>query len=344
MSDLYVSHNDLWRRGDGSTVARVVTPTDPGGGATDYTMPSGVIIPAGFENPSTVGLAVEGIAVGDLTPSGSITTTANGQIIEGRDISGGINVAHDGVIIRNNRITYSGTAQAVRGTGSGAGANAQVYNNIIRMTASGNPDVEGVYLLPGANVHHNDISGFADGLTNLFHDAYIGHNVFHDQYVVSGDHADCFQYTSGNNWIAERNTFLAFKNGEGAATLTGGVWRIDPGSTLNAVCQLGSQTNTLTGWHFRYNYVSGGYYCLNANATKEAEHGAITGAYYGNTFSGYFKYGPIAGKPGGVTFDNTNVWEATRDTGAYNASTGVLQTIWHCVEGEPVNGTSTEPA
>lgn len=43
-----------------------------------------------------------------LTPSGSVSTTAANQVIEGRDITGKVIVAHGGVIIRNCRIKHPG--------------------------------------------------------------------------------------------------------------------------------------------------------------------------------------------------------------------------------------------
>ncbi|MGH8950147.1 MAG: hypothetical protein ACRDX9_01870, partial [Acidimicrobiia bacterium] len=41
-----------------------------------------------------------GLTLGQLTPSGSITTSSNGQVIEGLDISGQVNINHDNVTVR----------------------------------------------------------------------------------------------------------------------------------------------------------------------------------------------------------------------------------------------------
>lgn len=58
--------------------------------------------PYGWPDSSNTGTS------GTLTPSGSVTTSSNGQVIENLDIAGRVEVNHANVIIRNCRITSPG--------------------------------------------------------------------------------------------------------------------------------------------------------------------------------------------------------------------------------------------
>lgn len=320
-----------------------VTPRIPLGSA--YTLPSGVIIPAGWVNPADTGLRGAGLTVADLTPSGSISTSKQGQVVEGLDISGGVTINHTDCVIRNNRIRYSGTAQAIRAPDRNLGARAQVYNNLMEQPLSVTTvDVEGIYQLWFADIHHNDISGFPDGIINCAY-SVMHHNLIHDFTRRTGDHADCTQFTNDVDYIVEHNTFLNIESGRGKLTKdANGVWKADSGSFGNAVCQLGSQAGRISGFHFRRNYIYGGYYCFNANASKEATHGPISGRYYENIFSGVMKYGTTANTPGAVTVERSNVWERTADFYTYDSSTGAPKTVWHCVAGQPIQEVIKEPA
>lgn len=55
--------------------------------------------------PSHVGIAGAGLTYGDLTPSGTVFSSATGQVIEGLDVTGTIFVQHQDVTVRNCRIT-----------------------------------------------------------------------------------------------------------------------------------------------------------------------------------------------------------------------------------------------
>lgn len=52
---------------------------------------------------------------GTLTPSGTVTTTANGQVIENLDITGQIRIVHDNVTVRNCRINAAGFVWGIDG-------------------------------------------------------------------------------------------------------------------------------------------------------------------------------------------------------------------------------------
>jgi hypothetical protein len=64
--------------------------------------------PQNWPTPNTTGFRGAGVGEASLTPSGSIATSAHGQVIDRRDVTGGITVRHDNVTIRNSRINYTG--------------------------------------------------------------------------------------------------------------------------------------------------------------------------------------------------------------------------------------------
>jgi hypothetical protein len=75
--------------------------------------------PAGFGHganvtTSIVGISGLGLVPGDLTPSGSISTSSDGQVIEGKDVSGSIQVNHHNVTIRGCRITAPVSVHAIK--------------------------------------------------------------------------------------------------------------------------------------------------------------------------------------------------------------------------------------
>ena len=61
-----------------------------------------------WPTPATTGFRGAGLSSGDLTPSGSITTSSDGQVIDRVDVIGGITIRHNNVTIRNSRINYTG--------------------------------------------------------------------------------------------------------------------------------------------------------------------------------------------------------------------------------------------
>jgi Right handed beta helix region len=61
-----------------------------------------------WPTPGTTGFRGAGLSQGSLTPSGSITTSSDGQVIDRVDVTGGITIRHDNVTIRNSRINYTG--------------------------------------------------------------------------------------------------------------------------------------------------------------------------------------------------------------------------------------------
>jgi hypothetical protein len=125
----------------------------------------------GYPDPSDTGVP-PGTT---LTPSGAINATAAGQVIDGRDVSGGINVSANNVTIENSRVSSEGDCGATNTCGNwairiAAGVTGTVIRDVetvatagatcehdIRMTSTGTLLIEGAYLHAcDSNVYSND--------------------------------------------------------------------------------------------------------------------------------------------------------------------------------------------
>ena len=86
-----------------ATTTTTVPPT------TTTTAPPSAPSAGGYPNAANTGPS------GALTPSGSITTSSSGQVIQNLDINGSIRVQHNNVTIRNVRIRSNGQAISILG-------------------------------------------------------------------------------------------------------------------------------------------------------------------------------------------------------------------------------------
>ncbi|HSW99061.1 MAG TPA: fibronectin type III domain-containing protein [Candidatus Saccharimonadales bacterium] len=329
--------------------------------ATTYTLPSGMVIPSGWDNPKTTGIIGAGMQYGDLTPYvGNLTTTANNQVIQNLDIRGNITVRHNNVTVQHCRIHSVQTSNVLTGgesivdgnqsTVDGGGNRTWLANNMAvrycEVIGSLDPnlnDQSGICIGGGDGMvaDHCHIHNVSDSLLPSGNSS-VTHNLVYDVKVATGSHADCIQIIDGDNALIQDNTLLALTPGV-TTTLGGdGVTRIPKlDSVGNSVVQIGAQTGELLNLTINHNYMSGGIYTINSNNTNEGTYGAITGAYTNNVFSGYFHYGPVANFGSGMTFDNSNVWEATRETGSWYNVNDSSEKYWHLNAGSPVNGTTT---
>jgi hypothetical protein len=174
--------------------------------ATTTTVPS-----SGFPDASNTG------PTGTLTPqSGSITTTAHGQVIENIDLVGSIEVAHNNVVIRNVRIRSAGQAIHVNGetglvvedceldgTGATDGASAISEHN---------------YTIRRCEIHHFGEGPRSNG------NVVIEDNYMHSflNFIAQGAHQDGIQITSGNNHqIVGNNINICQPDGSNAAIFAG---------------------------------------------------------------------------------------------------------------------------
>jgi hypothetical protein len=85
-------------------LGRAVTPIDPHDG---------------WPTPQTTGIIGAGLTYEDLTPSGGITTTSNGQVISELDVTGRIEIVHNNVTVARCRVRYNSNYGIYIHTGAG---------------------------------------------------------------------------------------------------------------------------------------------------------------------------------------------------------------------------------
>lgn len=175
--------------------------------------------PTGWPDALTTG------AKGTLTPSGSITTTAHGQVISNKNVTGPIVVRHNGVTIRNCRVTVGNdTAVWVEGDdcvvedctligGGGAGSRGVWFEG--RTQSSANRGI----------VRRCDISRYEDGVvlgTGSHHK--VVDNYLHDPIAnnaITDPHIDGIQIHggSGNFSLIEHNNVDQFSEVSSSITM-----------------------------------------------------------------------------------------------------------------------------
>jgi hypothetical protein len=115
-----------------------------------------------------------------LTPSGSITASTNGQVIDGKDITGSVTIAADNVTIRNSRVfTDNSGSTAVININDGADNFTLEDSEVGGNGSTTNAPESGVwnhYNNPGAQVIRSYIHGSPDnweGRVDLVKDSYM---------------------------------------------------------------------------------------------------------------------------------------------------------------------------
>ncbi len=189
---------------------------------------------SGFPNASNTGVPA-GVT---LRPSGSVTVTANGAVIDSLDVSGSIRVEASDVVIKNTRIRNPG-GQAITVNPSTKGLLVQD----VEIDGTGNTDGSSAvgdsnYTLRRVDIHHFGEGPRANGNV-VIEDSYM-----HDflDFIAQGAHQDVIQSTGGSNQVIRGNTLLMNVDGGNAVLMLG----TDYGSNLT----------------FDNNLVAGGGYAL----------------------------------------------------------------------------------
>lgn len=225
----------------------------------------------GFPNASNTGPS------GTLSPSGSITTSNDGQVIQNLDIAGEIRVQHNNVVIRNVRIRSEG------------GHAIYVLNNTGLLVEDCELDGQGRNAT-AAIAEHNytmrrcEIRGYGEG-PRINGNVLLEDNYIHGfaNFVAQGAHQDCIQATSGTNITIRHNTCLIepdgangsvfFSTSEGSNILIennllgGGNWaiQVDPDRYTN-VRVLNNRFTTTIPYHEKGGYF--GAMSLGPNVVK----------------------------------------------------------------------------
>jgi hypothetical protein len=207
----------------------------------------------GFPTASTTGWRHTGVV---LTPSGGITITQAGTVIDGKDISGGVAVKANNVTVQRSRIT-AGTWYPVR-----------VYPGVtgFRLIDS---EVSGVNSaavyctvgVAGDNITltrvdiHNCADGVHPGSNSTIQDSYI-HNLWlgtnSSGVRVVATHNDGIQIMNGSNYVILHNTILI-------------------GHNQNSAIFVKSDFGTINNVSITRNYLDGGCYTIFGGDTTTAK-------------------------------------------------------------------------
>lgn len=224
--------------------------------------------PSGFPDASTTGVP----AGTTLQNSGSISSSANGQVIDARNVTGSITINHSNVTVRRCRVTAG--AIFVRGTGAII-EDCEVsphggHNSGISVDAGGTT-------VRRCNIHTFENGIFTGTSNNVFRDNYI-----HDPIPYNSQtdpHIDGIQLWNGgaNNLLIEHNTILCSLDSNSAIT----------GGTNN------------TGVVVNNNRLAGGGFTMYASG------GSVTNNRWGNYVYGYVGSGGSAATWSGNVDDAT---------------------------------------
>ena len=139
-----------------------------------------------------------------LQPSGGITTTRDGQVIEAMDVNGSIQVQHDNVVIRRTRVRNPG-GEAIR---QEPGRRGLVIEDC-ELDGTGNTNGAAAVAFAGFTMRRCDVHHFGEGVS-ANGDTLIEDNYFHDftDLIASGAHQDGIQMEWGSNQVVRHNTIF----------------------------------------------------------------------------------------------------------------------------------------
>lgn len=207
-----------------------------------------------------------------LRPSGDLTITTPGTVIDGLDIAGCVVVKADDVTIRRSRITCVDAPRwrAVRMEGEVSGLLIEDVEIAGRGATEIGVDVSRAVL------RRVDVHGFNDGI-RMGSDLVIENSWVHDMTRQGALHPDAIQGISAQDVVIRNNTLDPTNRTTG-----------DPG---NAAIQLGSETGTKVSRNVRIegNFLDGGNVSLNVSGSITAENVVIRT----NRFGTGSKYGPV---------------------------------------------------
>jgi hypothetical protein len=234
---------------------------------------------------SNTGIAAAGLTDKDLIPSGSISTSRHGQVIEGRLVSGQILVNHDNVTIRNTKVVGNGGSIGIDVPHASRFAVNRLNLENVSLVATGTSDsykqaVNGTYIGMGTSN--------ADGLraTRVYVSGYgNGYRLSHygrDQLTYSM--VENIRINPGSH-----NTGISFRGGDGKR-LTRNWFE---GST-SAGLALYPDAAPITDLTVQENLFDGGTYSVNAGGgDKHYAPQSNHLRYLDNLFTRAHQYGPV---------------------------------------------------
>ncbi len=217
-----------------------------------------------------------------LTPSGSMTITEPGKVVQNLRITGTVTVEADNVTIRNTLIENTGT-YPIRATNGNK--NLVVEDVEINGNGQGNVAVYGGnYTLRRVDIHGTLDGPRIEGDNVLIEDSYI-----HHLHRVDGGHHDTIQIRQGSHVKIRGNNLQAYNP--------------DTNDPMNAAIQIGSMNGPSEDVIVENNLMNGGNYTIGAGGAS------ATYTFRNNVFGPNFRYGILNG--GDVATFVGNVMQTT---------------------------------
>jgi len=215
-----------------------------------------------------------------LVPSGSLTITAAGTVVDGLEITGTVTVAADNVTIKNTLIKNTGPFPI-----KNHGANLLVEDTEIDGQGKGNPAVSFAnYTLRRVNIHDVGEGPRIAGGNITIEDSYVHHLV-----QIGDNHTDVIQAVSGSGIVIRGNNLQAYNP--------------DTGIKGNAAFMFGEDDNALRDCLVEGNLMNGGNYTVNGGG-KGTTGAACT--FRNNQFGHDYRFGTHAHLGPNVKWDSTN--------------------------------------
>lgn len=197
----------------------------------------------------------------DLEPTGSITTTHDGQVIERKDVTGHISIAHDDVVIRAVRVRNDGGSRYSISYAPDSGARGAELSYVL-VDGNDDPDNIGVNLTD-FTMRHSHVFGQSTGV-NFGSGSTIEYSYVHSQALKPGSHNAAMSIHGGSSARVRFNNLV--------------------GSTSSAL-SLYPRVSPLVDILVEGNLFNGGSYCTYAGGgTKEFASQSRDIRFLGNKF------------------------------------------------------------
>ena len=195
-----------------------------------------------------------GVSAGiELEPSDDITTEEDGQVIEGLEVDGKIEVRHDDVTIRDVRVLADGHFGIVVPSDLSGDVEGLLIEDTEVVGVAGDRDV-GIAQYGDWTARRVEVRGFQDGV-KMGSDQVLEESWIHDLHAPEGAHNDGIQSVGGSGSVIRGNTIEGRWQGQTAAIM------------------LQTENRELDDWVVVDNCLSGGGYTLYV---EDKEHGAPT--------------------------------------------------------------------
>jgi hypothetical protein len=246
----------------------------------------------GYPSPNTTGVP----AGTQLTPSGSITISTAGAVVNGLAVSGSVNVRANNVTIENSDIAYASSSNAAVVIASGVTGTLLEHDSI-----HGTDNASG-----SLQAAVTDMPGTVNSVTE---DHVYAYNV---DRILEGPGTVSNSFNLGNANISGEH-YEAVYEGNGSVTLNHDTL-LNPHNQTAAIF-LSTDFGPLGTVQITDNLLAGGDYVLYGDATNVANRGITSETVTGNRFSRlYFPdgalYGPATYMPSSYTWSG-NIWDDT---------------------------------